>query len=46
MKPKIGITTGCLCGIGPEVVSKAIIDPRVLQICIPKVFGDLNCLLL
>ena len=42
MKPKVGITTGCLCGIGPEVVSKAISDPRVLQICIPKVFGDLN----
>jgi 4-hydroxythreonine-4-phosphate dehydrogenase len=41
MKPLIGITTGCLCGIGPEIVSQAIKDPRVLEICTPKIFGGL-----
>jgi len=38
-KPAIGITTGCPCGIGPEIVSKAINDERVLSICRPVVFG-------
>lgn len=41
MKPKIGITTGCPCGIGPEIVEKAIRDPRVLDVCEPIVFGAL-----
>ncbi len=42
MKPAIGITTGCLHGIGPEVVSKAIKDPQVLDICEPRIFGSLE----
>lgn len=39
MKPRIGITTGCRRGIGPEIVGKAIYDKRVLDICEPVVFG-------
>jgi 4-hydroxythreonine-4-phosphate dehydrogenase len=39
MKPKIGITIGCPCGIGPEIVAKAIADPRVMDICETRVFG-------
>lgn len=39
MKPIIGITSGCPCGIGPEIVAKAIADERVLEICTPRVFG-------
>ena len=42
MKPIIGITIGCPCGIGPEIVSKAISDPRVLDICEPRVFGSID----
>jgi len=41
-KPRVGITTGCPCGIGPEIVSKALSDLRVLKICEPRVFGNLN----
>lgn len=39
MKPIIGITSGCPCGIGPEIVEKAVADTRVLEICTPKVFN-------
>jgi len=41
MKLVIGITCGCPCGIGPEIVAKAVSDPRVLAICELRVFGDL-----
>ncbi len=39
MRPIIGITIGCPCGIGPEIVAKAVKDPRVLEICEPWVFA-------
>ncbi len=42
MKPLIGITAGCPCGVGPEVVAKAAVDPRVLQICSPRIFGRID----
>ncbi|MBI2342394.1 MAG: 4-hydroxythreonine-4-phosphate dehydrogenase PdxA [Deltaproteobacteria bacterium] len=42
MKPKIGITIGCPCGIGPEIVEKAIADSRVMDICETVVFGSLS----
>lgn len=41
-KPAIGITAGCQCGIGPEIVEKAVRDERVLSICVPRVFGAVN----
>ncbi len=39
-KPVIGITTGDLNGIGPEVIIKTLSDPRILDICIPVVFAS------
>ena len=39
-KPGIAITMGDPCGIGPEVVAKALADPRVHQSCRPLVVGS------
>lgn len=39
-KPIIGITVGDLNGIGPEVIIKAVADNRILEICIPVIFGS------
>lgn len=41
-KPKIGITTGDPAGIGPEIVAAAILDPEVLALCEPVVFGPVR----
>ncbi len=38
-KPAIAITMGDPCGIGPEVVAKALADPRVYAACRPLVVG-------
>jgi len=38
-RPVIAITTGDPAGIGPEIVAKAIRDPRVVLACQPMVFG-------
>ena len=38
--PLIAVTMGDPAGIGPEVVVKALADPRVLAACRPVVFGD------
>ncbi|PIR17711.1 MAG: 4-hydroxythreonine-4-phosphate dehydrogenase PdxA [Deltaproteobacteria bacterium CG11_big_fil_rev_8_21_14_0_20_49_13] len=40
MRPKVGITCGCPCGIGPEIVAKAILESCVRDICEPVVFGN------
>lgn len=40
MKPRVGISLGCPCGIGPEIVAKALRDPRVRKALVPIVFGD------
>ena len=40
-KPAIAITMGDPCGIGPEVVVKAMADPRVYQTCRPMVVGSI-----
>jgi 4-hydroxythreonine-4-phosphate dehydrogenase len=40
MKPTVGITLGCPCGIGPEVVAEALVRPRVRRRLVPVVFGD------
>ena len=39
-KPAIAITMGDPCGIGPEVVVKALADPQVYASCRPLVVGN------
>jgi len=39
-KPVIGITTGDLNGIGPEVIIKTLSDNRILEICTPVIFAS------
>jgi len=39
MKPRIAITLGDPAGIGPEIVAKALRDPRVRRSCDPIVLG-------
>jgi 4-hydroxythreonine-4-phosphate dehydrogenase len=36
---RVGITMGDPAGIGPEIVDKARLDPRVVDVCEPVVFG-------
>ena len=38
--PRIGISLGCPCGIGPEIVEKALADRRVRKALVPLVFGS------
>jgi 4-hydroxythreonine-4-phosphate dehydrogenase len=38
-KPKIAITVGDPAGIGPEIAVKAAADPRVLEVCEPRLYG-------
>jgi 4-hydroxythreonine-4-phosphate dehydrogenase len=38
-KPRIALTVGDPCGIGPEIVDKAIADPRVMAMCDPIVYA-------
>jgi 4-hydroxythreonine-4-phosphate dehydrogenase len=39
-KPVIGITTGDLNGIGPEIIIKTFSDNRFLDMCIPVIFAS------
>jgi 4-hydroxythreonine-4-phosphate dehydrogenase len=39
-KIKIGITHGDINGIGYEVIIKALMDPRIMELCIPIVYGS------
>ncbi len=39
MKPRIALTMGDPAGIGPEIVRKAIDDPRVIAVCTPVPYG-------
>jgi len=38
--PMVAITMGDPVGVGPEIISKALCDPRVLGCCRPVVYGD------
>jgi 4-hydroxythreonine-4-phosphate dehydrogenase len=38
-RPRIALTVGDPAGIGPEIVRKAVTDPRVLGVCDPIVYG-------
>ena len=40
--PKIGITLGDYNGIGVEIILKALHDDRILDYCIPIVFGSVK----
>jgi 4-hydroxythreonine-4-phosphate dehydrogenase len=42
--PIIAITMGDPCGIGPEIIVKALQAPEVAKICIPLVIGDRSAL--
>lgn len=39
-KPVIAITMGDPCGIGPEIIIKALQAPEVVDLCTPVVIGD------
>ncbi len=39
MKPRIALTVGDPAGIGPEIARKAAEDPRVLEACVPLLYG-------
>jgi 4-hydroxythreonine-4-phosphate dehydrogenase len=43
-KPIVAVTMGDPAGIGPEVIRKALADPRVKRACNPLVLGDWNVL--
>jgi 4-hydroxythreonine-4-phosphate dehydrogenase len=43
-KPRVTISMGDPAGIGPEVVLKAIQDPKVVEACTPVIVGDLRVL--
>jgi 4-hydroxythreonine-4-phosphate dehydrogenase len=38
-RPVVGITVGDPAGIGPEITLKAAADPRVTQVCEPRIYG-------
>lgn len=40
MKPKIAMTMGDPCGIGPEVIVKGLLDKTLYRHCRPFVIGD------
>jgi 4-hydroxythreonine-4-phosphate dehydrogenase len=43
-KPVIAITMGDPCGIGPEIICRALADPFLRQICRPLVIGDVGAM--
>jgi 4-hydroxythreonine-4-phosphate dehydrogenase len=38
-RPRLAITMGDPAGIGPEIARKAAVDPRVLAVCEPVLYG-------
>jgi 4-hydroxythreonine-4-phosphate dehydrogenase len=43
-KPIIAVTMGDPCGVGPEVVVKALAEPELAAVCQPLVLGDRGAL--
>jgi len=37
---RVGVSLGDINGIGPEVIIKTFLDPRMLEICTPILFGS------
>jgi len=44
MLPKIAITLGDPSGIGPEIVAKALLNPKIYKLCTPVLIGDVRLL--
>ena len=40
--PKVAITVGDPSGIGPEIATKTAADPRVLDVCVPVLYGPVG----
>ena len=40
VKPVIAITMGDPCGIGPEIIARAVVRAEVAETCRPFVLGD------
>ena len=40
IKPIIAVTMGDPTGIGPEIIAKALAEPKIQEVCIPLVLGD------
>jgi 4-hydroxythreonine-4-phosphate dehydrogenase len=43
-RPRVGITLGDINGIGPEVVLKCLLDPRILKFVNPIIIGSAHAL--
>jgi len=43
-KPIVGFSCGDINGIGIELIIKALSDNRVLEVCIPVIFGSNKCI--
>ena len=37
---RVGVSIGDLNGIGPEIIIKALMDSRIIQICTPVIYGS------
>lgn len=44
MKPVVAVTVGDPNGVGPEIVLRAVTDEKVLECCVPVVFGSRDVL--
>lgn len=40
VRPRIAVTMGDPCGVGPEVIAKAFASPELFEVCDPVVIGD------
>ena len=43
-KPRIAITMGDPCGVGPEIIVKAHSSPDLVACCLPVVIGEVKAL--
>lgn len=43
-QPVVGLTMGDPCGIGPEIIVKALADPRLRCAAAYRIFGESHCL--
>lgn len=43
-RPSLAVTIGDAAGVGPELALRAAGLPEVLQTCLPRIFGDADCL--
>jgi 4-hydroxythreonine-4-phosphate dehydrogenase len=39
VRPRIALTVGDPAGIGPEIAARAAVDPRVVEVCEPVLYG-------